>query len=101
MQLLRVLILYLEKAINSHARDEKGVVRKGFRVLFCCLSCIESCLKYLNKNAYILVINRGYGLLRASLHVFQLLSENIAIVTSLNVVYSLFIWFEKLAVCIL
>lgn len=86
---------YLEKKIER--KDYRRTVL--LRCMYCCLHCCEICTTYLSKNAYILVINRGYGLLKAGKRSFQLLAANLAIVSSLKIVYTLFIWLEKLAIC--
>lgn len=86
---------YLERKIER--KDYRKTVL--LRCMYCCLHCCETCTTYLSKNAYILVINRGYGLLKAGKRSFQLLAANLAIVSSLKIVYTLFIWIEKLAIC--
>lgn len=85
---------YVEKRFQKH---------KNGNVVYCCihsvLGCCECWMKYLSKNAYILVINRGYNLLQASVESFQLIAENLTIVSSLQTVYLLYLWLGKLSVC--
>ena len=56
-------------------------------------------MKYISKNAFILVINRGHRLLKASVESFRLLADNLTVVSSLQTIYILFLWIGKLSIC--
>ena len=104
IQGLRVLLLSLKTSELMRSYVEKRFQKhKNGNVVYCCihsiLGCCECWMKYLSKNAYILVINRGYNLLQASVESFRLLAENLTVVSSLQTVYLLYLWLGKLSVC--
>lgn len=53
-------------------------------------------MKYLSRNAYILVITRGTNFFKSSVTSFSLLAANIGTVSMLKSVSTLFIWMGKL-----
>lgn len=63
----------------------------------CCLLCLEKCMKYISRNAYILVITRGTNFFKSSMESFSLLAANIGTVTVLKSVSTLFIWMGKIS----
>ena len=100
-QLLRVIILYLEKRITSSIKEEKkGFVNRMFYCFHIGLMSIQKCLKFMNKNAYVLVINRGYSLTKASLRSFELYAFNLGIVSNLKTLYSFYISICRIVSCI-
>ena len=58
-------------------------------------------MRYISRNAYILVINRGQNFFKASVESFSLLVSNLATVTTLKSVSTLFIWIGKIGNCLL
>lgn len=54
-------------------------------------------MKYLSRNAYILVITRGTNFWKSSVTSFGLLASNIGTVTVLKSLSTLFIWMGKLS----
>ncbi|KAK8791936.1 hypothetical protein WA158_005313 [Blastocystis sp. Blastoise] len=62
----------------------------------CCLWCLEKCLRYISRNAYILVITRNKNFCTACVKSFTLLAQNLGQVTLLNGVTIVFLWLGKL-----
>ena len=54
-------------------------------------------MKYISRNAYILVITRGTNFFKSSMESFSLLAANIGTVTVLKSVSTLFIWMGKIS----
>lgn len=54
-------------------------------------------MKYLSRNAYILVITRGTNFFKSSVNSFGLLASNLATVSVLKSVSTLFIWMGKMS----
>lgn len=100
-QVIRVATLYLEKKVASTKEEKEGMIRRMFQCFHVCLLSIEKFLRFMNKNAYILVINRGYSLTKASVRCCELLGLNLGIVSSLNTVYSMYVSISRTAACIL
>jgi hypothetical protein len=55
-------------------------------VLKCCLWCLEKCMKFLNKNAYIQTAIHGYSFCKAARVAFFLLLRNVLRVLGVSIV---------------
>ena len=84
---------------NRFKKSQSGnpLVKCGMKCCHCCLLCLEKCMKYISRNAYILVIMRGTNFFKSSMESFSLLASNIAAVTVLKSVSTLFIWMGKVS----
>ena len=110
IQLVRSIMLWVMGArVTDRYIDRKfketqtmnPLVKCGFKCCHCCLFCLEKCMRYISRNAYILVINRGQNFFKASVESFSLLVANLAKVTTLKSVSTLFIWIGKVGNCVL
>jgi len=75
VQFIKFLCMYLEQ--QAKAQKNKVMVMV-FKVLQCCLWCIEKCVKFLNKNAYIQVAILGQNFCRSAKNAFFLIMRNYA-----------------------
>ena len=91
---------YIDRKFKE-TQSMNPLVKCGFKCCHCCLFCLEKCMRYISRNAYILVINRGMNFFSASTTSFSLLLSNLATVTTLKSVSTLFIWIGKIANCVL
>ena len=64
----------------------------------CCLWCLEKCIKFLNKNAYIETAIYGYNFCTAARRAFTLLLTNIVRVAVLNFITGFMMFVIKLFV---
>jgi choline transporter-like protein 2/4/5 len=55
-------------------------------IINCCLWCLEKCMKFLNKNAYIQTAIYGYSFCKSCRRAFFLLIRNILRVAAVNTV---------------
>jgi hypothetical protein len=51
IQTVRVVLMYIQSTLKRH--KENKVAQMILTCLQCCCACIESIMRYLNKNAYI------------------------------------------------
>ena len=100
IQLVRSIMIYLDKKLNK-SESSNSLVKCGFKCCHCCLLCLEKCMKYISRNAYVLVINRGKNFMSASVDSFGLLASNLMTVSVLKSVSTLFIWMGVLTNCLL
>ena len=75
IQLFRSIMLYVDRKFKE-AQTKNPLIKCGFKCCHCCLACLEKCLKYLSRNAYILVITRGTNFWKSSVTSFGLLASN-------------------------
>lgn len=80
---IRAVIAYLQK----HAKASKNkILQYLLCVLQCCMWCLEKCMKFLNKNAYIETAIYGYSFCKSARRAFFLLLRNILRVAAVNLV---------------
>ena len=64
----------------------------------CCLWCIEKCIKFLNKNAYIYVALKGEAFCTAAKNVFQLIVSNVRRVAWLSMISGMVVMLSVAAI---
>ncbi|XP_075936158.1 choline transporter-like protein 2 isoform X2 [Anarhichas minor] len=95
IQIIRVLLEYLDHKL-------KGAHNKFTKFLLCCLKCcfwcLEKCIKFLNRNAYIMVAIYGKNFCTAARDAFLLLMRNMIRVAVLDKVTDFLLFLGKLLV---
>ncbi|KAM4696200.1 choline transporter-like protein 4 [Rhinophrynus dorsalis] len=95
VQLIRIILEYLDHKL-------KGAQNPCTRFLLCCLKCcfwcLEKFIKFLNRNAYIMIAVYGKNFCVSAKNAFKLLMRNIVRVVVLDKVTDLLILFGKLIV---
>uniref|UniRef100_A0A0X3NM78 Choline transporter-like protein n=2 Tax=Schistocephalus solidus TaxID=70667 RepID=A0A0X3NM78_SCHSO len=94
--LIRAFLLYLEKKLKS---AENPVAKGVLRCLGCCFWCLEKFLRFLNRNAYIIIAIYGYGFCRAAKDAFGLILRNVVRVFVVDKVTDFVLFVGKLVVC--
>ncbi|XP_061741440.1 choline transporter-like protein 2 isoform X3 [Nerophis ophidion] len=94
-QIIRVLLEYLDHKL-------KGAHNKCTRFLLCCLKCcfwcLEKCIKFLNRNAYIMVAIYGKNFCTSARDAFFLLMRNLIRVAVLDKVTDFLLFLGKLLI---
>ncbi|XP_022673531.1 choline transporter-like protein 1 isoform X4 [Varroa destructor] len=93
MQLLRITLAVASK-IAAHNRCSHCCTV----CCSCCLAIFERFLKYINRNAYILISIHGYPFCEAAHEAFGLLSSNILRLSAINSVGDFILFLGKVAV---
>ncbi|KAG9471844.1 hypothetical protein GDO78_022613, partial [Eleutherodactylus coqui] len=95
VQMIRIILEYLDHKL-------KGAQNPCTRFLLCCLKCcfwcLEKFIKFLNRNAYIMIAVYGKNFCVSAKNAFKLLMRNIVRVVVLDKVTDLLIFFGKLIV---
>ncbi|KAM5146669.1 choline transporter-like protein 4 isoform 2-T2 [Mantella aurantiaca] len=95
VQMIRIILEYLDHKL-------KGAHNPCTRFLMCCLKCcfwcLEKFIKFLNRNAYIMIAVYGKNFCVSAKNAFKLLMRNIVRVVVLDKVTDLLIFFGKLIV---
>ncbi|RLN91777.1 hypothetical protein BBJ28_00018389 [Nothophytophthora sp. Chile5] len=84
VQMLRLTLEYVDHKVRS-TKQGNAVVKVVLGCLKCCLWCFEKCLKFLNKNAFIVVAMTGRSFCPAMKDSFALLLANAARVATVSV----------------
>lgn len=98
VQFIRFMLALLEKQIKG---KEDRIMKWLLRIIQCLLACFEKFIKFLNKNAYIMISIYGYSFCTGARRGFSLIAGNLLRVTALNCISGFVIFLGKLFVCII
>ncbi|KAF4046481.1 Calponin homology domain-containing proteinoline transpo [Phytophthora infestans] len=97
VQLLRIMLEYLDRN-TKQIQQTNRVVRVVLLTVKCCLWCFEKCIKFLSKNAYILIAMKGSSFCTASARSFKLIFKNMARVAVVNSISFFLLFLIKMTV---
>merc|ERR1712048_1077390 len=97
VRLVRYLLMYLERKIRN-SQQNNGCIKSMFKVVHCMLFCFDRCLKYLARQAYIMVAMYGYSFCKASIMAVMLITRNILQIATVNLVNRYVMFLGKLVV---
>ncbi|XP_034561496.1 choline transporter-like protein 4 [Notolabrus celidotus] len=95
VQIVRIILEYIDHKTRS---SQNAVARFILCCLKCCFWCLEKFIKFLNRNAYIMVAIYGKNFCVSAKNAFKLLMRNIIRVVVLDKVTDLLLFFGKLLV---
>ncbi|KAK1930983.1 Choline transporter-like protein 4 [Phytophthora citrophthora] len=97
IQFLRIMLEYLDRN-TKQIQQTNRVVRVALLSVKCCLWCFEKCIKFLSRNAYILIAMKGSSFCAASAHSFKLIFKNMARVAVVNWISFFLLFLIKLTI---
>ncbi|KAG7398559.1 hypothetical protein PHYBOEH_010833 [Phytophthora boehmeriae] len=97
VQFLRLVLEYLDRNTKQIQQGNR-IVRVALLAVKCCLWCFEKCLKFLSKNAYILVAMKGSSFCAASARSFKLIFKNLARVATVNSISFFLLFLIKMTI---
>jgi len=80
---IRAVLLYVQK---KAAKSNNKVLVAVLACIQCCMWCVEKCMKFLNKNAYIQTAIYGTSFCASCVKAFFLIARNIMRVIAVNMV---------------
>ena len=89
---IRAVLAYLERKAKKSGNK---IAQYVICIISCCLWCLEKCMKFLNKHAYILTAIYCYSFCKACRRAFFLLLRNILRVAAVNMVASFLLMIGK------
>uniref|UniRef100_A0A6Q2YUA7 Choline transporter-like protein n=1 Tax=Esox lucius TaxID=8010 RepID=A0A6Q2YUA7_ESOLU len=95
VQLVRIILEYLDHKTRA---AQNPCARFLFCCLKCCFWCLEKFIKFLNRNAYIMIAVYGKNFCVSAKNAFLLLMRNIVRVVVLDKITDLLLFFGKLLV---
>ncbi|XP_015679604.1 choline transporter-like protein 4 [Protobothrops mucrosquamatus] len=95
VQLIRMILEYLDHKLKE---AENPVANFLMCCLKCCFWCLEKFIKFLNRNAYIMIAIYGKNFCVSAKNAFNLLMRNVVRVVVLDKVTDLLLFFGKLLV---
>ncbi|XP_074643007.1 choline transporter-like protein 1 isoform X2 [Tubulanus polymorphus] len=91
----RMVLMYFEKKMKA---TENECTKFCLKCCICCLWCLEKCLKYLNRNAYIVIAIEGSNFCSSAKKAFITLLSNVLRVAAINSVGDFMLLLGKLGV---
>jgi hypothetical protein len=98
VQFIRFCLAMLEKQMKG---KEERIMKWLLKIIQCILACFEKFIKFLNKNAYIMISIYGYSFCTGAKRGFTLIAGNLLRVTALHCVSGFVIFLGKLFVCMI
>jgi len=95
VKFIRWCLTRIEKNLS---KSKNSAAQFVLRCMQCCMWCVEKCLKFLNKNAYIQIAIYGYGFCRAARSAFFLLLRNLARVFAVSKVSDFVLFLGKILI---
>ncbi|KAG9338747.1 hypothetical protein JZ751_025183 [Albula glossodonta] len=95
VQVIRVILEYLDQKLKG---AQNKFAKFLLRCLKCCFWCLEKCIKFLNRNAYIMVAIYGKNFCTSARDAFFLLMRNILRVAVLDKVTDFLLFLGKLLI---
>ncbi|XP_006896231.1 PREDICTED: choline transporter-like protein 4 [Elephantulus edwardii] len=95
VQIARVILEYIDHKLRGAQNPVARCIMCCFK---CCLWCLEKFIKFLNRNAYIMIAIYGKNFCVSAKNAFMLLMRNIVRVVVLDKVTDLLLFFGKLLV---
>ncbi|KAL0244897.1 hypothetical protein GEMRC1_008979 [Eukaryota sp. GEM-RC1] len=94
-------IKWIMKYLSKKAKQSGNKTLSGvFKCVACCLKCVEKILKYINKNAWIMIAIYNYTYCEAAKQGFNLVMRNLRRVLAITVVGDSLLFMGKLFVAI-
>jgi len=95
VKMIRVILEYIEEKVKS---AQNQAAKFLIKCLKCCFWCLEKCLKFINKNAYIMIAVYGKNFCTSAKKAFFLLMRNIVRVVVLDKITDFLLFVGKMCV---
>lgn len=99
VQFIRAILLYVDHQTQGIQKSNMAV-KVAMKIVQCCMWCLEKCLKFLSKNAYIMVAMNGRGFCTSAKDAFKIILTNIGQVGTVSMVTFLLLSAGKIAIAI-
>ncbi|CAB3236903.1 unnamed protein product [Arctia plantaginis] len=97
VRLIRVILDYIDRKLKKFSNPVTSCI---MCVCKCCCWCLEGCLRFINKNAYIMCAIHGHSFCKSARDAFSLLMRNIARTVVLDKVTDFIFFLSKLLLSI-
>lgn len=94
IRLIMLVISYIRYQIESSTGPKETAVSKFYKcllnIVLCLLSCIEKCMEFINKHAYIQIALKGRSFCRSAFDGFAIIIRNLGRWTALTAIGGVF-----------
>lgn len=97
VQLIRIILAYIDHQTKNAQKSNKFLALL-MKIVQCCLCCFEKCLKWINKNVFILVAMKNKNFCTGCKNAFELIKDNLITIGTVTAVGNLMIFLGKLVI---
>merc|ERR1712070_527001 len=97
VQAIRAVLAYIDHKTKD-LQDKNPLIKIFMKVVQCCMWCMEKCLKYIAKSAYIMIAMKGHSFCHATKEAVDLLFSNASQIAVSNTIVSFMLLLSKLAI---
>ncbi|KAJ0410009.1 hypothetical protein ATCC90586_000868 [Pythium insidiosum] len=99
VQFIRAILLYIDHQTQDIQKSNL-IAKVLMKVVQCCLWCLEKCLRFLSKNAYILIAMKGKSFCSSAKDAFKIIFTNAAQIATVSLVTFLLLSAAKITIAI-
>ncbi|GMH42049.1 hypothetical protein BSKO_09968 [Bryopsis sp. KO-2023] len=98
IQFVRILLEYIDRKTKKLQEKSHAAIKYIMQCVKCFLWCLEKIMKFINRNAYIMVSVKGTNFCVSAGRAVALLVQNALRLAAVNVMGDILIWLGKLAI---
>eukprot|EP00736_Rhodelphis_marinus_P003564 Rmarinus@m.19045 len=99
VQMIRIVLMYIDKRTKS-LQDKNKLAKFVMKCCQCCMWCLEKFLKFINRNAYIIIAIKGSSFCGAAMEAFKLILGNITQIAAVNLISQFLLILGKLFISV-
>jgi len=99
IQLVRICLEYLDQK-TKNLQQSNVAIKIFMKIVKCCLCILEKVVKYISKNAYIVVAMKGKSFCSATMNAFKLLFANIKQIAITAAISTFMLLLGKIAITV-
>lgn len=99
VQFIRAVLVYIDHQTQG-VQESNVLIKIAMKIVQCCLWCLEKCLKFLSKNAYIMVAMKGKSFCKSAKDSLKIILSNIGQVGTVSMVTFLLLGAGKIAIAL-
>jgi choline transporter-like protein 2/4/5 len=97
VQMIRIILAYIDHKTQK-LQQSNIVIKLAMKCVQCCMWCMEKCLKYISKTAYIMIAMKGGSFCSSTRQAVGLLWANLAQIGLANTVVSFMLLLAELVI---
>ncbi|GLC34986.1 hypothetical protein PLESTB_001185800 [Pleodorina starrii] len=97
IQLIRAMLEYLDRK-TKEIQEQNKVAEWAMCCIKCCMWCLEQIVKFINRNAYIMIAIKGKGYCCSAIQAVKLIISNALRISVVNLVADVLIFLGKVSV---
>lgn len=97
VQFIRAILAYIDKKTKNLQRANMAIM-VAMKCVQCCMWCFEKCLKFLSRNAYILIAMKGNSFCSAAYQSFWLIFKNLFQIGAVNLISNFLLLLARITI---